>query len=366
MTPLNSKNSLDESTGSIKVIHNNAMNANEQSTKTPWFLRLPEAILRKNSLIAGLVITGLATLPSMEAQKSGGGGIGGILGGVLANYIHDALTGNRVPVTPPMDGKITAKPKVESFNGTKRRETVQGENNSKIPQLNQGQNDGKTVAYDNTNDSWTEYYVIHWDKIVADPGYDPDDEYSYPFMVSDESLDNGEGFYDVGDEFKTARRMRAMHNSARKRPKTYSDGYTDWIWARAGEWVFSGDSERIKCQHRLKNEIKDTDTRLAKSQTYRAEVWWKLDYLTYSQEESDFKVARTDLTWRVKPVVLSATSPTSAIVKILTEKNTLVNILTEKGRSQLYWSSRTAHEPWVGYYTLWERKQHDELNSKSK
>ena len=56
MTPLNSKNSLDESTGSIKVNHNNAMNANEQSTKTPWFLRLPEAILRKNGLLAVLAV----------------------------------------------------------------------------------------------------------------------------------------------------------------------------------------------------------------------------------------------------------------------------------------------------------------------
>ena len=68
MTPLNSKNSLDESTGSIKVTHNNAMNANEQSTKTPWFLRLPEAILRKNGLLAVLAVGVNAAAPFLKSK----------------------------------------------------------------------------------------------------------------------------------------------------------------------------------------------------------------------------------------------------------------------------------------------------------
>lgn len=159
--------------------------------------------------------------------------------------------------------------------------------------------------------------------------------------------------------------MKREYSTAKKGWVTDDDGHRYIDYTKKGRWVYTGESERIKCFHRLKNKIKDTDSRLAKSQTYRAELWWKLDDLTWSKEEEDFKVARTDLTWRTRFYVLSATSPSSAIVKILPEKNTRVNILTEKGRSQLYWASKTAHENWVGYYTVWERKQHDELNSKS-
>lgn len=148
-----------------------------------------------------------------------------------------------------MRGKMTAIPSVNQINGTKRRDTVQGENDTRYPQINLGENDGKTVAYD-ANHSWTEYYVIHWTKIVPNPHHDPDDEYSLPFIDSDESTDN-EGFYDVGNEFKTARQMRYMHKGDMKGPKTYPDGYTVRIYVRKGEWVISGESERIKCEHEM-------------------------------------------------------------------------------------------------------------------
>ena len=170
-------------------------------------------------------------------------------------------------------------------------------------------------------------------------------------------------FNEHGDEYKSRGTMQREYSTAKYGYVYDDDGNRYMEFSKKGRWVYYGTSELIKCYHRLKNKIKDTDSRLAKDQTYRAELWWKLDDLTWSKDEGDFKVVRTDLTWRMQPYVLSATSPSSAIVPILPEKNTRVNILTEKGRSQLYWASKEAHEPWVGYYTLWERKQHDELNS---
>ena len=44
------------------------MNANEQSTKTPWFLRLPEAILRKNGLLAVLAVGVNAAAPFLKSK----------------------------------------------------------------------------------------------------------------------------------------------------------------------------------------------------------------------------------------------------------------------------------------------------------
>ena len=70
-----------------------------------------------------------------------------------------------------MRGKMTDIPSVNQINGTKRRDTVQGENNTRISQLNPGENDGKTVVY-NTNHKWMEYYAVYWDKIVTNPPHD--------------------------------------------------------------------------------------------------------------------------------------------------------------------------------------------------
>ena len=74
MTPLNSDKPLDDSNGIAEIESNKAMNANDPSPKTPWFLRFaPGAILRKNGLIAVLAITTLLTptiIEQLEAQTS--------------------------------------------------------------------------------------------------------------------------------------------------------------------------------------------------------------------------------------------------------------------------------------------------------
>ena len=305
--------------------------------------------------------------PKPTPTNPPGSGIGDSIAG---NIIYDAITGQRVAVTPPMRGKMTAIPSVNQINGTKRRETVQGENNSRFPQLNRGENDGKTVAYDNANHSWTEYYVIHWDKIVTNPHHDPGDEYSWPFIVSDESLADGEGFYDVGDEFKTARRMRSMHRGAMKRPKTYSDGWTEWRWARAGEWVFSGESERIKCEHEVVSTIqRPADSRLAKSQTYKVGVKYKKAYLTYNRLSGSFDTTRVDrkMTTFIFKDEFPATSNHRKSILLLNEKNTqIVEGPTALGQSELYWESRVEDGIFSSPRTIWERKQHDELKEKEK
>ena len=95
---------------------------------------------------------GLAPLPSLEAQKSGGGSGKGLLLNIAANFIYDALTGNKVKVNPPMDGKITAKPKVEAFGGSRKYETINGYapdglNPDIDAERETGHNDDKWTAY---------------------------------------------------------------------------------------------------------------------------------------------------------------------------------------------------------------------------
>lgn len=68
------------------------------------------------------------------------------------------------------------------------------------------------------------------------------------------------------------------------------------------------------------DEIKDTDTRLAKNQTCQAEAWPKMDHLIYDGEKHDFVVIRTDETWRVRSARLSATSPDRINFKALSKK----------------------------------------------
>ncbi len=97
-------------------------------------------------------------LPSIEAQKSGGG-----VGSVLANYIYDALTGNRVQITPPMDGKIIAKPKLEAFGGYRKYETINGYSHSGLtPDVDVDRKRG----YD---DKWPEYFDVDYGEVVENP-----------------------------------------------------------------------------------------------------------------------------------------------------------------------------------------------------
>ena len=309
----------------------------------------------------GIAVIALAVglAPTTAQAQKKGGGIGGLVGGVVANYIYDALTGNKVPVTPPMDGKITAKPKVEAFGGFRKHETINGYASDGLePEIEAERDKGYN------DDKWTAYFDIDFGEVIDNPDYDPDAEPG-ELESSKYILPTAAEFNEHGDKFKSRGQMQREYSTAKQGYFFLDDGHRYIDFTKKGRWVYYGESELIKCYHRLKNKIKDTDSRLAKDQTYRAELWWRLDHLTWSKEEGDFKVARTDLTWRTEFHVLSATSPSSTIVEILPKKNTRVNTLTKKGRSQLYWASKEAHEPWVGYYTLWERKQHDELNSKS-
>lgn len=299
----------------------------------------------------------LAPLPNLEAQKSGG--IGGVAGGVLANYIYDALTGNRVPVTLPMDGKITAKPKVEAFGGSRKTQTINGYAHDGLrPDL------GGDFDRGYNDDKWTEYFNVDYGEVIDNPDYDPEAEpgeansRKYILPVSGE-------FNDHGDEFKSRSAMEKEYSTARKGWRYDDDGRKWPEFTKNGRWVYVGESERIKCDHRLLNEVDVVDNRLAKNQTYRAEVWWKLDHLTWSKEEEDFVWRWTDEHWNVGRYTLSATSSSRKKIQIL-EKNTEINELEEKGSSQLYWvgvdiPAKIFHHRG---YTVWERAHYDELKEK--
>ena len=60
MTQINNNKRLDNPNGSVEIQPNNAMNANEQSKKTPWHLRFAGAILA----VAGILLA----LPGGEVQ----------------------------------------------------------------------------------------------------------------------------------------------------------------------------------------------------------------------------------------------------------------------------------------------------------
>ncbi len=132
-------------------------------------------------------------------------------------------------------------------------------------------------------------------------------------------------------------------------------------FSKKGRWVYYGTSERIKCSHRLLNEVDVGDNRLAKDQTYDVEVWWKLDHLTWSKDEEDFVWRRTG-DWQMEEHTLSAVSSGRKKI-VLLEQNTEIYELKEKGSSRIWWKGR-AVKPWLAKnYIVWERKQHDELNS---
>ena len=61
-------------------------------------------------------------------------------------------------------------------------------------------------------------------------------------------------------------------------------------YKQKGRWGCVGESEIIKCYHCLVDEIKDTDTRLAKNQKYKVRGRWKLDHVTWNKNEEDFEV----------------------------------------------------------------------------
>ena len=329
MTPLNSKNSLDESTGSIKVTHNNAMNANEQSTKTPWFLSFaPGAILRQIGLIAVLAVVTLILLNDVRTADSS----------TFPKGIHcyEKFDGKKSLCQPPMDGKITATPTIKAAtNASRAKSTVNGYVDSTYPDLN-NKRERLDPGY-----MWTEYFKIHWTEIVKNPNYDPDDDDSgAPKYWNGVYVDTGEqGFHEHGDEYMNAGEMQRRHGGAKQGKKTDGDGIEQVVWAKTGEWIFTGESERVRGIHNVLSEIADApDMRLARHQSYFVGVYWKLDHLTYNGRE--FEVKKKDFEWRDWFKKFNAFASSRKKINIV-EQNTEVNEGPDiAGSSQLFWVSQ--------------------------
>lgn len=312
---------------------------------------------------------GLFHCPSIQAARGGGSGGGGGIGGgigigvgeavgglvinLVANYIYDAA-GNKVKVNPPMNGQITAKPKVEAFGGYRKYETINGYAHSGLtPDIDAEREGG------HNDDKWTAYFNVDFNEVVDNPDYDPDAYPGEPNSNKYELRLDAE-FNDHGDQFKSRGTMKREYSTAKKGYFFDDDGNRYRDFSKKGRWVYYGTSERIKCSHRLVNEVDVGDNRLAKNQKYEAEVWWKLDHLTWSKDEEDF-VWKWTGDWQVDEHTLSATS--SGWKKIvLLEQNTEITELEEKGSSRIWWKGR-AVKPWLATnYIVWEPEQHDELN----
>ena len=238
--------------------------------------------------IAGIVLAAGLALPSMEAARGGGSiggggrvgggiGVGEVVGGLVinlvANYIYDAA-GNKVKVNPPMNGQITATPSVEAFGGFRIVQTINGYAHDDLtPDIG-----GKRERGYN-DDKWTEYFDVDYGEVVDNPDYDPD---AYPGEANSRKyiLPAAAEFNDHGDEFKSRGTMEKEYATARKGWRYDDDGRKWTEFTKKGRWVYYGTSERIKCSHRLKNEVDVGDNRLARKQKYKVEVWWKLDHLT--------------------------------------------------------------------------------------
>ena len=346
------------------------------SKKTPWHLRFaPGAILRKKAIIAIIAVVALLTqapVEKAEAARGGGGRVGGggggggigvgeVVGGLIvnlvANYIYDAA-GNKIKVNPPMDGKITASPKVEAYGGRRYWAFINGYAHDG---LRPEQDRDRKRSKDYNLDKWTEYFRVTYGEVVDNPDYDPDAEpgerNSNKYMLRS----HGE-FGEHGDEYKNYRTMANEYATAEYGYVYDDDGNRYMQFSKKGRWVYTGESELIKCDHRLKNEVEVGDNRLAKNQTYKAEVWYKLDELTWVKKREEFEVKRAGLSWQKDPYTLSATSSGWKKIGILIH-NSEITELKEKGSSQLWWEGRAVDRRWPRKdYIVWERKQHDELN----
>lgn len=154
-----------------------------------------------------------------------------------------------------------------------------------------------------------------------------------------------------------------------KGPKTYPDGFTVWIYGRKGEWVLSGESERIKCEHEMVSTIQSpADSRLAKGQTYKVGIRYQRAWLSYDRLQNSFYQTRASevFTFNLKDE-FPATSNHRKSILLLREKNTtILEGPTALGQSELYWESRVEDGLFSSPRTIWERKQHDELKEKEK
>lgn len=296
----------------------------------------------------------LAPLPSMEAARGGGSGGGGkgLLLNIVANYIYDALTGNKVPVTLPMNGQIIAKPKLEAYGGFRKFETINGYAHDGLnPDIDAGRDPGYN------DDKWTAYFNVDYGKVIDNPDYDPDAEPGRGLNSNKYELRMHGEFNDHGDDYKSYRTMDEEYATAKKGYVSDDNGREWTEFTKKGTWVYTGESEIIKCYHRLVDEITDTDTRLAKKQKYQVRLEYRLAHLTWSKEKEDFEVKSIPPGWQFKHFRFSATSPDWQKVDIL-EKNTEIYRLNIGGSSQLYWKPR-AVKPWLAKnYILWKREQH--------
>lgn len=232
-----------------------------------------------------------------------------------------------------MDGKITATPTIKSASHAGRaKSTVNGHVDSSYPILN-NKRERQDPGY-----MWTEYFKIHWDEIVENPDHDPDDPCSYKYMVTNDNLDN-EGLHEHGDEYMTAGEMQGRHGGARQGKKTDCEGIEQVVWAKTGEWIFTGESERVRGIHNVLSEIADNpDMRLARTQSYLVGVYWKLDHLTYNGRE--FEVTKMEIPWRRWNKSFNAFARSRKKIDILPEKNREVSEGPDiAGSSQLFWFS---------------------------
>ena len=321
--------------------------------------------------VIAVALTGLAPLPSLEAARGGGsiggggrvgGGIGvgeavgGLVINLVANYIYDAA-GNKVKVNPPMNGQITATPKVEAYGGSRFWAFINGYATDGLePDKDRDRKRNK----DYNLDKWTEYYNVSYNEVVDNPDYDPDAE---PGSANSRKYILGDWGNDYGDDYMSTSKMEKEYATAEMGYVYDDDGRQYVQYTKKGTWVYTGESERIKCYHRLANEVTVGDNRLAKNQTYKVEVWYKLDLLTWSKYKEDFVVTFSDDNWRKKPYTRSATSSGWKKIEIL-EQNTEIIELEEKGSSRIWWKGRAVDRRWPRKdYIVWEREQHDELNS---
>ncbi len=304
----------------------------------------------------------------------------GVGDGIAANYIYDALTGNRVAVSSSMDGTMGAVPAVNQRSRIRRLDTVDGSNYTPGPD-----NDSEEDSFD-ANHKWTEYYKIEWNGIIDNPEYDSDDLDSLQYITKSadgEGPGEGESNADYGDDFKTALEMYEMYNGAERGTMVDSRGRTRGIWVEKGKWINQGESQRIKCEHELVDTIQTpNDSRLANGQTYKVGVKWKLERLSNygllpSETGHGFITKFRDRAWRYRYLTgddeFSATSASRVSVKLLEKNTQIFDGPDALGRSRLYWEGiqeTVGSSPIFGLggttRTRWERRQDDELKGKEK
>ena len=223
------------------------------------------------------------------------------------------------------------------------------------------------ISIEATNDDkWTEYFDEDYGEVVDNPDCDPEAEPGRDPNSRKYIIPSAVEFNDHGDKFKNRSTMEKEYSTTEYGYVFDDDGNRYMQFSKKGRWVYVGESERIKCDHRLLNELDVGDNRLAKNQTYKAEVWWKLDYLTWDKSKEDFVLKWTDNDWKEEEYTLSATSSGSKKIQIL-EENTEINELEKKGSSQLWWEGRAVDRLWPREdYIVWERAHHDELKEQEK